>query len=75
MTVEAIHLTGATRRPVPPDKRAELVAAVAQHMADVGAGRFAPNPGRGCLRCPHLFACPGLPAGGAFVRHPLSRER
>ncbi|AWV15211.1 DNA helicase-2/ATP-dependent DNA helicase PcrA [Methylobacterium sp. PvP062] len=75
VTVEAIHLTGATRRPVPPDKRAELVAAVAQHMADVGAGRFAPNPGRGCLRCPHLFACPGLPAGGAFVRHPLSRER
>lgn len=75
VTVEAIHLTGSTRRAVAADKRAELVAAVAQHMADIGGGHFAPNPGRGCLRCPHLFACPGLPAGGAFVRHPLSRER
>nr|WP_137830666.1 ATP-dependent helicase [Methylobacterium sp. L1A1] len=74
VTVEAVHLTGATRRLVTPGKKAERMAAVAGHMADIGAGRFAPKPGRGCPRCPHLFACPGLPDGAAFVRRRLARH-
>lgn len=74
VTVEAIHLSGSSHGPVPSGRKAELMAAAAGYMAGIGAGLFAPNPGRGCNGCPHLFACPGLPEGGAFVSKPLARH-
>jgi DNA helicase-2/ATP-dependent DNA helicase PcrA len=77
VVVEAVHLTGGSRLPVeiPPKKRDELRAAVVAHMSGIGAGLFAPSVGSRCPRCPHHFACPGLPGGSAVVRRPLAWGR
>lgn len=75
VAVEAVHLSGATLQAVSNGRRAALMEAVGRHMSQIVSGSFSPNPGRNCLRCPHLFACPGLPAGDAFVRSSLVRER
>lgn len=73
--VEAVHLSSETRQhvPMPAAKRAQRLATIAGHMTNIRSGIFPPNPGRACLRCPHLHACPGLPDGDTVVRRVLVR--
>lgn len=75
--IEAVHLSDRSHQVVvvPVDKRAGLRATLRAHVSGMRAGDFAPRPGFRCPRCPHLFACPGLPDGGVTARRPLARDR
>lgn len=77
VTIEAVHLSDRNHQvvAVPADKRAELRATLRALISGMRAGHFPPNPGFRCPRCPHVFACPGLPDGGVTMRRPLARGR
>lgn len=66
VVVQALHLTDETAEAVAisATKVRNRHESTVKMLTNIGEGRFEPKPDAvTCPRCPHFFACPGLPAG------------